>query len=129
MRHNINKLLDLGDVGGAKHYIINIYLSYEKLINVSLDEKCLVNTTTCVVIVNKELCEALIPSPRCLFQPIESLLEAIDMVGVVCIHKPLGLFHKHFLLQEAIEEGTLDIHLVQFELVHTRNGQEKPNGL
>src|SRR5579862_4891245 len=51
------------------------------------------------------------------------------MVGVVSIHKPLGLFNKHFLLQEAIEEGTLDIHLVQFKLVHTRNGQEKPNGL
>ena len=51
------------------------------------------------------------------------------MVGVVSIHKPLGLFNKHFLLQKAIEEGTLDIYLVQFELVYTRDGQEKSNGL
>ena len=70
MRHNINKLLDLGVVGGAKHHIINIYLSYEKLIIVFLDEESLVNITPCVVIVNKKLSEALIPSPRCLFQPI-----------------------------------------------------------
>jgi hypothetical protein len=47
-----------------------------------------------------------------LLKPIESLLEFVDVVGELGIFKTRWLLNIYKLLNGAIEECTLDIHLV-----------------
>ena len=51
------------------------------------------------------------------------------MVGMLMIFKTRWLIYIYFLIDVAIQEGTLAIHLEEFETTHTSKGQQQPHNL
>ena len=47
-----------------------------------------------------------------------------DMIGMLMIFKARWLIHIHFLIDVAIQKGTLDIHLEDFKTTHTCKSQQ-----
>jgi hypothetical protein len=70
----------------------------------------------------KEFLKTFIPFPWCLLKPIERLLEFIDVVGELGIFKTRWLLNIDKLLNRAIEECTIDIHLVWLEVMMGSKG-------
>jgi hypothetical protein len=63
-------------------------------------------------LLEQEFLKAFIPCSWCLLKPIEHLLEFVDMVGELGIFKTQWLLNTDKFLYRAIEECTLDIHLI-----------------
>ena len=87
-----------------------------------MSKECRVSFAYFKALFEQEFLKAFIPCSWCLLKPIEHLLEFIDMVGELGIFKPRWLLHVHQLLYWAVEECTLDIHLVQLEVMMDSKG-------
>jgi hypothetical protein len=62
------------------------------------------------------MCEPFIPCSWGLLEAIKSLLEFVNMVRKLMILKTFRLLDVDFFLENSIQECTLDIHLIQFDL-------------
>jgi hypothetical protein len=48
-------------------------------------------------------------------ETIQGFLQLIDMLRIMRIEKSFLLLHINFFLENAIQKGTLDIHLIKLE--------------
>ena len=129
VRHQLSKLLIKIFVSRTKDNVINIELTYEQLPINSLGEESRVDLPNLESTVYQQLSKVLIPRTWGLFKAIERLVEAIDMVRKVRVLKPGRLSHIHQLTKRAIQESTLDIHLLQLEIMVVGIGQKDTDGL
>ena len=104
-------------ISTTKYYVIDIYLAHKYIFTNFASEKDMIGFGYFKALFEQEFLKAFIPYSWCLLKPIERLLEFIDMVGELGIFKPWWLLHIYQLLYWAIEECTLDIHLVQLEVM------------
>jgi len=58
-----------------------------------------------------------------MFEPIECLVELVDMVGMMWILKTRWLIHIHGFKEGAIEECTFHINLKQLEIMVSNKGK------
>ena len=77
-------------------------------------------------IFHEKILKAFIPCSRSLLKPIERLMELVDVVGKFWI-LAWWLLHIYQFLNWSIEEGTLHIHLIEFEVVVRGKGNQNPN--
>ena len=127
--HQLSKLLIEQFVSRAKYNIIDIELTYEQLPVNPLGEESRIDLPNLEPTVYQQLPKVLIPRMWGLFEAIECLVEAIDMVRKVGVLKPGRLSHIHQLTKRAVQEGTLNIHLLQLEIIVVGIGQEDTDGL
>ena len=57
-----------------------------------------------------------------MFQAIESFVELVDMTKMECVFKTRWLTYTDLLLNFAIKEGTLNIHLIHLDVVVDSKG-------
>ena len=88
VRHQLGKFLIEHFVSRAKYNIINIELTYEQLLVNSLGEESGIDLPNLESTVYQQLSKVLIPRTWGLFEAIERLVEAIDMIRKVGILKP-----------------------------------------
>ena len=62
---------------------------------------------------NKELLEFVEPSTRSLFELVESFLQLANVRGEGVIDEAARLFHIDILMKITIEEGVVDVKLVE----------------
>ena len=55
-------------------------------------------------------------------------MKLVDMVMKLRVHKPLRLLDVDLFIEYTIQEGTLDVHLEQFELFEARDTKKKADG-
>ena len=109
-------------ISTTKYYVINIYLAHKYIISNFVSKEYRVSFAYFKALFEQEFLNAFIPCSWCLLKPIERLLEFVDMVRELGIFKPRWLLHIHQLLYWAVEECTLDIHLVQLEVMMGSKG-------
>jgi hypothetical protein len=109
-------------VSTTKYYVIDIYLAYKYIISNLVSKESRINFAYFKALFEQEFLQAFIPCSWCLLKPIECLLEFEDVVGELGIFEARWLLNIDYLLYWAIEECTLDIHLVQLEVMMGRKG-------
>ena len=67
-----------------------------------LGEQSSIHPPNLEALVDEEVTKAFIPSPRCLLEPIERLVQPIDMIRISRVLKPERLFNINQLINEAI---------------------------
>jgi hypothetical protein len=68
-------------------------------------------------LLEQEILKAFIPCSWCLLEPIERLTEFVDMIRTLGIFKTRWLLNVYFFGEWSIEKCTLDIHLVELEVM------------
>ena len=109
-------------ISTTKYYIIDIYLAHKYIFANFVSEKGRIDFAYFKALFEQKFLKAFISCSWCLLKPIVRLLEFIGMVGELGVFKPRWLLHIHQLLYWAIEECTLDIHLVQLEVMMGSKG-------
>ena len=77
-------------------------MTYEEFLVDDLGEESCIHPTDLEAFVDEEVTKAFIPSPRCLLEPIERLVQPIDMIRISRVLKPERLFNINQLINEAI---------------------------
>ena len=109
-------------ISRAKNNIININLSYNKVILILPNEKSSISISSLESIPYEIRSQSIISSSRSLFKTIQYSFQFVDITRPMRIHKSFGLLYIHFFLQHPIQESTFDIHLIQLEIQVTSNG-------
>ena len=112
LSYNPTKLITIHMVSTTKYYVIDIYLAHKYIISNFVSKECRVGFAYFKALFEQEFLKAFIPCSWCLLKPIERLLEFIDMIRELGFFKSWWLLHIYQLLYWAVEECTLDIHLV-----------------
>jgi hypothetical protein len=110
--HDPTKLLTKIMVSTTKYYVIR-YIWHT---NISLltfaSKKDRISFAYFKVLLKQKFLMAFIPCSWCLLKPIEHLLKFVDMVRELGIFKTRWLLNINKFLYRAIEECTLNIHLI-----------------
>jgi hypothetical protein len=99
-------------ISTTKYYVIDIYLAHKYIILNFVSKESRVGFAFFKALFEKEVLKAFIPCSWCLLKLIERLLGFVDVVWELGIFKAWWLLHINKLLDRAVEECTLDIHLV-----------------
>lgn len=110
-------LLEHGRRGAYKDNIINIRNANDDIVRVGyFCVQCEFYEVPLIAILMKVGINLGIPTARGILQPIKSFLAHIHFVLMVDDGESLGLIHVNFLFQVSIQEGKLDIHLVDYKI-------------
>ena len=99
--HFFRKFYSTGVYGGSKHYVINIHLSYKKIILTFLHIQGLVGIPFSKSSIQEIICKLIILCSRCLFQSIECQVQPIEN-SKTCQVQPIertGLVDRNMSLQ------------------------------
>ena len=96
----------------TKYYVIDIYLAHKYIFTNFASEKDMIGFGYFKALFEQEFLKAFIPCSWCLLKPIECLLEFVDVVGEFGIFKTRWLLNIDKFLNRAVEECTIDIHLI-----------------
>jgi hypothetical protein len=107
--------------------VINIDLAYKHIISISLNEESRIGFACLKTILEKKILKAFIPCSRSLLEPIERLMEQVNMVGEAWIFKARWLINIYFFLERSIQECTLDVHLLKLEVMMSSIGLKDTN--
>src|SRR4051812_11680697 len=66
---------------------------------------------------DEEVTQCVIPSPWGLLQSMQSFLQLVHHVRLLCIFKPWRLSNLYFFLDITFEECTFHIHLIQLDIM------------
>jgi hypothetical protein len=99
-------------VSTTKYYVIDIYLAHKYIFIDFASKKGRIGFAYFKALFEQEFLMAFIPCSWCLLKPIEHLLEFIDVVWKLKIFKIWWLLIVDNFLNRAVEEYTLDIHLI-----------------
>ncbi len=69
--------------------------------------------------------DSLVPRVGCLFETVEAFQQAADVVGMVVGDKSFGLCNVDFFSEMCMEEGSINIHLVDFQVEGSSKGQQE----
>jgi hypothetical protein len=109
-------------ISTSKYYVIDIYLAHKYIIINFASKESRIGYAYFKALFEQEFFKAFIPCSWCLLKPRERLLEFEDVAGELGIFEAWWLLNKDYLLYWAIEKCTLDIHLVQLEVMMGRKG-------
>ena len=90
------------------HIILEMLQSSHSLVNTGFSKS--LYKTICF----DQLIKAYIPTPRCLHQSIDGLLELAHFVSIFRIDKTFWLHHIQLFFNKSIKECSFDIHLSDF---------------
>ena len=77
-------------------------MTYEEFLIDDLGEESCIHPPDLESFVEKEVMKAFIPSPWRLLEPVERLVQPINMIRISRVLKPERLFNKHQLINKAI---------------------------
>jgi hypothetical protein len=121
--HDFAKLITQEFVSRTKDNIINVYLSYKQIFTHLPSEESRIRLTNSKTIFNEKIPKSFIPCSWCLLEPIERLMEFINMVRILFTLEVGWLLHIHLFLDWTIQEGTLDVYLIKLKTMVSSIGK------
>jgi hypothetical protein len=85
--HDPTKLINPNLISRSKYDIINIYLTYKQIIALFTSEESRIDFAYFKAFLNEKFLKAFIPCSRGLLEPIERLMELVDVVWKLWIFK------------------------------------------
>jgi hypothetical protein len=114
--------------GGGEDDVVDVEEEVRCIRTVTEDEQGRVRLGLDETLRTQEGGEATIPSPGCLLEAVEGLVELVDQIGSSRVDKPNGLGAVDRLRQGAVEEGVRHIELVDRPVPGQCQSQNSPNG-
>jgi hypothetical protein len=114
--------------GGGEDDVVDVEEEVRGIRTVTKDEQGRVRLGLDKTLRTQEGGEATVPSPGCLLEAVEGLVELADHVGLSRVDKPNWLGAVDRLRQGAVEEGVRDVELVDRPVPGHRQGQNSPDG-
>src|ERR1041385_7962320 len=113
LRHHFRKFFADFSVSAAKNNFIYIYLTYKQITIIRSSEKSWVSCSWFEAFLQKEALQCVVPSTRCLLQPIEGLVQPVHHVGFLWVLKTWRLHNIHFFFDFSVKKSTFHIHLIK----------------
>jgi hypothetical protein len=98
-------------------------LAYKQVFCNSFSEESRIGLSDFEAISDKKISQAFIPCSWGLLEPIKPLWELVHIVRVLTIFKVGRLLNIDLLLDRAIEEDTLHVHLIKLEAMVSSIGK------
>jgi hypothetical protein len=114
--------------GGGEDDVVDVEEEVRCIQTVTKDEQGRVRLGLDETLRRQEGGEATVPSPRCLLEVVEGLVELADQVGLSRVDKPNRLGVVDRLRQGAVEEGVRHVELVDRPFLGQCQSQNSPDG-
>ena len=115
-------------VNTCQEEVIHIQHQNERLFSINLELKVWINITTSEAQLHQVAIYPLVPSSRCLLQPIEVFLQPSDMGVPILDFEPQRLFHIYLFLYRTMQKCDLHIHLRKTPSLHSSKGYDRSDG-
>lgn len=87
------------------------------MLPIGSSKKGRIKDSTMKIITLQKIAESLIPGTRSMLKAIQNFLDFVELVKIRKIEKTRRLLEIYFTMEFTIEEGTFDIHLVNFKVL------------
>src|ERR1044071_3917250 len=117
LRHHFGKFFADFSVSAAKNNIIYINLTHKQIAIIRTSEKSWVSCSWFEAFLQKEVLQRVIPSTRCLLQPIKSFVQPVHHVRILRVFETWRLHNIHFLFYFSVKKCTFHIHLIKQDTI------------